>query len=164
MSVFFEGAGYAKQCSVHEICRLGSGESIQGVCNRAHMRGVEMKGWKSIAVGCAVLGLAGFVSSVSAAEEASKWDTAGDKIMEASHAVSEATEDSALKAKVEADKAVKEARKAWEEAKQKSKEMLDAARQKYEEELEKARARIHAATAPHENVDVVAPPAESAGD
>jgi len=109
-----------------------------------------MKGWKKIIAICAVLGLVGSVSSVFAEEEVSKWETAGDKVMEASHAVGEATEDSALKAKVEADRAVEEARKAWEEAKQKSKEMLDAAKKKYDEELEKARATIHAATAPHE--------------
>ena len=107
-----------------------------------------MKGWKKILFGCAVLGQVGFLSTAFAEEEADKWDTAGDKIMEASHAVGDATKDSALNAKVEADKAVEEARKAWEEAKQKSKETLDAAKKKYEEELEKARAAIHKATAP----------------
>ena len=107
-----------------------------------------MKVWKKIIIGCAVLGQVGFLSSAFAEEEAGKWDTAGDKIMEASYAVGEATEDSALKAKVEADKAVVEARQAWEDAKQKSKETLAAAKKKYEEALEKARAAIHKATAP----------------
>ena len=112
-----------------------------------------MKEWKKIIIGCAVLGQVSFLSSALAEEEASKGDTAGDKIMEASHAVGEATGESALNAKVEADKAVEEARKVWEEAKQKSQETLDAAKQKYEEEFEKARARIHAATAPHSPVE-----------
>jgi transaldolase len=118
-------------------------------------RFATMRGWKKIIIGCAVFGLVVSVSSAFAEGEAGKWDTAGGKIMEASHAVGEATEDSALKAKAEADKAVEEARKAWEEAKQKSKETLEAAKKKYEEELEKARAKIHAATAPHDAAQVM---------
>ena len=115
-----------------------------------------MKGWKKIIIGCVMLGQFGCLLSAFAedeVEEVSKWDTAGDKIMEASHAIGEATEDSAIKAKIEADKALEKARKAWESAKQ-----------KYEEELEKARAGIHAATAPRNAVETLPHPDDVSGN
>ena len=60
--------------------------------------------WKIIA-GCVMLVLAGTVSAGFAAED--KWDRAGQEIKEASHAVSEATEESAQKAMLEAQEALK---------------------------------------------------------
>lgn len=99
----------------------------------------SIKGWQRIVFVCVMIVLIGSVSSGFAAE--GKWDTAGEEIKEASHAVGEATEESA-------QRAMEEARKVWEEAKLKSKETLDAAKKKYDEEMEKAKAMIHEATVP----------------
>ena len=112
----------------------------------------SIKGWIMIFLGCAVVILVGSIASSFATED--KWDTVGEKIIETSHAVGEATEESAQKAMEEAEKAMEEARKAWEDAKLKSKEALDAAKKKYDEEMEKARAKIHEATAPKTGAEV----------
>ena len=105
----------------------------------------SIKGWIMIFLGCTVVLLVGSIASSFATED--KWDTVGEKIIETSHAVGEATEESA-------QKAMEEARKAWEDAKLKSKEALDAAKKKYDEEMEKARAKIHEATAPKTGAEV----------
>ncbi len=81
------------------------------------------------------------VVSASEAETPSKWDTAGQKVKEASVAVGDASAESM-------EQAVEDARLAWEEAKKASQESIDAAKKKYDEEKEKARAMIHEATAP----------------
>ena len=100
-----------------------------------------MKSLQGIIFQCALIVLAASVSFSYAAEEVSTWDKAGVKMKEASQAVSEATEESTRKA-------VDEAHKAWEEAKRKYLEAVDAAKQKYDKEIEKARVQIHEATAP----------------
>ena len=105
-----------------------------------------MKSRQAIIVQCALIVLAATVSFSYAAEEVSKWDRAGEKMKEASHAVGEATEESTRKA-------VDEAHKAWEEAKRKYLEAVDAAKKKYDEEVEKARAQIHEATAPKDDAE-----------
>lgn len=105
-----------------------------------------MKGWQGMIFQCALIVLAASVSFSYAAEEVSKWDRAGEKMKEASHAVGEATEESTRKA-------VDEAHKAWEEAKRKYLETVDAAKKKYDEEVEKARAQIHEATAPKDDAE-----------
>ena len=107
----------------------------------------SMKGWQGILFQCALFILIASVSFSYAAEEVSKWDKAGEKMKEASHAVGEATEESTRKA-------VDEAHKAWEEAKRKYLEAVDAAKKKYDEEIEKARAQIHEATAPEDDVEL----------
>ena len=106
-----------------------------------------LKNLQGIIFQCALIVLAATVSFSYAAEEVSKWDKAGEKMKEASHAVGEATEESSRKA-------VEEAHKAWEEAKRKYLEAVDAAKKKYDEEIEKARAQIHEATAPKDDVEL----------
>ncbi len=81
------------------------------------------------------------VVSASEAETPSKWDTAGQKVKDASVAVGDASAESM-------EQAVEDARLAWEEAKKASQESIDAAKKKYDEEKEKGRAIIHEATAP----------------
>jgi F0F1-type ATP synthase membrane subunit b/b' len=100
-----------------------------------------MKGLQRFLFQCALIVLTVSVSFSCAAQEVNKWDRAGEKMKEASHAVGEATEESTRRA-------VEEAHKAWEDAKRKYQEAVDAAKKKYDEEIEKARAQIHEVTAP----------------
>jgi hypothetical protein len=104
----------------------------------------KMRGWKNTGKWCCLAVLLVAVNGLSiatAAEESDSWDEAGQKVKEATHAVGKATGETT-------DKAVAEAMKAWEEAKQKYHASVAAAKKKYDAEVEKARARIHAATAP----------------
>ncbi len=85
--------------------------------------------------------LFGCAAPCLATDEVNKWDSAGKKVKEASHAVADATVEST-------EKAVKDAHQAWEDAKIAAQESIDTAKKKYDQELEKARAKVHAATAP----------------
>ena len=101
---------------------------------------------------CSLFMFAGVSVAAPADQDQDLWDEAGQKVKEATEAVGKATGETK-------DKAVAEAMKTWEEAKEKYRASVAAAKEKYEAEVEAARAKIHAATAP-ENEDEAAGQAE----